>query len=206
MHVRSLLAAALAASIVVPGLAAAQAKRPAPAAKPARASVAPSGQQGLSVGGFLGYEMGDLDGLMLRFDGEMQIQALSPQIMLSGVGSVGYTRFSADIPFGDITWNVFKLIPAARLTMPVSPELSLYGDGGLGLYYGRATVEFAPPGFPSSSSSDSTTGLVMRLGVGAFFKLNPKTRLAGSLEIDPYLSGDADTTNFTIMAGVMVDL
>lgn len=205
MHFRSLVAAALAATLAVPALAGAQVRKPAPA-RPAAQPAPAAARSGLSVGGFLGYEMGDLDGLMLRFDGEMQIQALSPQIMLSGVGSVGYTRFSADIPFGDITWNVFKLIPAARLTMPVSPELSLYGDGGLGLYYGRATVEFAPPGFPSSSSSDSTTGLVMRLGVGAFFKLNPKTRLAGSLEIDPYLSGDADTTNFTIMAGVMVDL
>lgn len=205
MHFRSFVAAALAATLAVPVLAAAQAKKPAakPAAQPMRAAPA---QQGLSVGGFLGYEMGDLDGLMLRFDGEMQIQALSPQLMLSGVGSVGYTRFTADIPFGDITWNVFKLIPAARVTMPVSPELSLYGDGGLGLYHGRGTAKISFPGLPSSSSSSSTTGILMRLGVGAFYKLNPKTRLAGSLEIDPYLSGDADTTNFTIMAGVMMDL
>lgn len=208
MHVRPLLAAALAALLAVPAVATAQAKkRPAsrPAAQPARTQAAPARMQTLSVGGFLGYEMGDLDGLMLRFDAELPIQKVSPQLMLSGVGSIGYTRFSADVLGGDITWNVFKLVPAARLTMPVSPELSLYGDAGLGLYYGRSTLETTLPIIGTTKVSDSTVGLLMRIGVGAFFKVNPKTRLAGSIELDPYF-GDADTTNFTIMAGVMFDI
>ena len=76
-----------------------------------------------------------LDGVALRVDGELPFQELSPQVKLSLVGSIGYivrrttTRFG-----GDITANLLKIVPAARFSFPVNPQLTLFGDAGLGLY------------------------------------------------------------------------
>ena len=33
--------------------------------------------------------------------------------------------------------NILKLVPAARFTIPLAPQLGVYGDAGLGLYLGR---------------------------------------------------------------------
>jgi len=203
MKVRSLLAAALAALLVVPAAAAAQAKRT--PAKPATRTQAPparSGMQALSVGGFVGYEMGDLDGLTLRLDAEMPIQKLNPQLSLSGVGSISYSRLT-DSAFGlDVTANILKVVPTARINFPLNPQLSVFGDAGVGLYYASVSAD-SPFG---GSVSDSTIGLMLRLGAGGFFQVNERMKVGAELQLDPMISGDYDDTTIAILVGLMYQL
>jgi hypothetical protein len=204
MHVRSLLVAALAALLAAPLAASAQARS---AVRPA------SAPRSLAVGGWLGYEMGDLDGVALRLEGELPFQQLTPEIALSLVGSVGYSRLSDDLGGGfDITADLLKFVPAARFTLPVTPQLSLFGDAGLGLYYASVSVDTLdvvpgtfPPQFRRREVSDSDVGLMMRLGVGGFFQVNPQLRLGGALVLDP-MFGDYDDSTFTIQVGASFQL
>jgi hypothetical protein len=196
MRVRSLLAAALAALLSAPLAASAQ----------ARSTVRSAGPTSLAVGAWLGYEMGDLDGVALRLEGELPFQQLTPEIALSLVGSVGYSRLSDDGPGFDITTNLLKLVPAARFTLGVTPELSLFGDAGLGLYYHSTSVELDfGGGFGRIDDDESGVGVMMRLGIGAFFQVNPQLRLGGALVLDP-MFGDYDDSTFTIQVGLSYQL
>jgi hypothetical protein len=203
MHVRSLFAVALAALLVGPATAhaaaqKAQTKQAAAPAKAAPATASPAPQW--SVGGWVGYEMGDLDGLQLRFDAVMPYRKLSPQIGLSFVGSVGYS-YLTDSAYGvDITANVLKFVPAARFTLPVSPELSFFGDAGLGLYWASVKVKSDFGALGSTSASDSAFGFMLRFGVGGLYQLNPKTQLGAALVLDP-MFGDYDDTTFSFLVG-----
>ena len=214
MKFRSLIAVAL----LVPAAAfAAPAKTAAPAAKsaarPAAASSASANPvDNLQVGGFLGYETDDVSGVSLRVDGEIPFQALSPQINLSWVGSLGYSRLTkSQSAFGmttDFTANILKAIPAARFTFPVNPQISLFADAGLGLAYVSAKIEESVPGYGSASVSDSTINFIMRLGAGAFYQVNPKTKIGAMIEIDPFFgdfgfSGASSQSPFLIQAGAM---
>jgi opacity protein-like surface antigen len=184
MNVRSLLAPLVAVALAIPAIATAQA--------PAQA---------LSIGGFVGYETGDLDGIQLRAEAELPYRQLTPEIGLSWVGSLGYSRLS-DEAFGvEIVANLVKAVPTARFTLPVNPQLSLFGDAGLGLYYASISTEFSTPFFGQQSASDSSFGLMLRLGVGAFFQLNERTRIGGGLQLDP-MFGDYDDSTFTIQVGL----
>jgi opacity protein-like surface antigen len=203
MKVRSLLALALAA-LLVPAVALA-----APARGAAPAASSRSGIQGRSVGGVGGYETADLSGLALRVDGEMPFRALSPQLDLSFVGSIGYSRLTdSEGGFGfefDTTANILKFIPAARFSFAVNPQFTLFGDAGLGLYYASLEVETTDPFFGTVSVDDSEFSIMMRLGVGAWYHLNDQTRIGAMLELDPYF-GDFDQTTFNILGGAMFRL
>jgi len=203
MHVRPLLAAALAALLAVPVVSSAQAKRG--TAQKAQPAPAAAGTTNLSVGGFLGFETGDLDGFALRADAELPFQQMTPQVALSLVGSLGYSRFSEDLPFGDASWNIIKIIPAARFTLPVNPQIDVYGDGGLGLYYFSFSSEQTLPFIGRVDADDSGFGFMLRLAAGGFFKVNPKLKVGAEIGLLPYF-GDVDTTDFTIMGGVMFAL
>lgn len=195
MHVRSLFAAAIAALLVGPLAAQAQAKKPAAQAKPAAA-------QKLSVGGWIGYEMGDVDGLELRVDGELPYRKLSPVVDLSFVGSLSYSRGSLDVPFGDdVTVSRIKVVPAARFTYPASPQLKLFGDAGLGLHY--TSVDY--PTIPGFDLDDSEVSLLLRFGAGGLFQVNPQLAVGGMLVLDP-IFGDYDDTTFAIMVGATYQL
>jgi opacity protein-like surface antigen len=201
MKARSLLAVVLAALLVPAAATAAPAR-----AKPAATASSGAGLQGLSVGGFIGYETDDLSGLSLRLDGELPFRALSPQVKLSWVGSLGYSRLSDDLGGGfDFVANVIKIIPAARFSFPINPQLTLFADGGLGLYY--ASWELDVPDFFGGRSTvdDSEVSLLMRIGGGAWYEVNPQTRIGAMLELDPYF-GDFDQTTFIIQAGAMFKL
>jgi hypothetical protein len=168
--------------------------------------------QGLSIGGFIGYETDDVSGLMLRADAELPFRALSPAVNLSWVGSLGYSRLSDDLGNDlDFTVNLIKIIPAARFSFPISPEFTLFADGGLGLYYASWTIDtfdFNPnPPFNliRSEFDDSEFSLMMRFGGGGFFQVNETTRIGAMLELDP-LFGDFDQTLFSIQVGAMFQL
>ncbi len=216
MKFRSLVALAL----LVPAAAFAAPAKNAPVAKSAARPAAASSTtanplDNLQVGGFLGYETDDVSGVSLRVDGEVPFRALSPQLNLSWVGSLGYSRLTKSVSaFGmttDFTANILKAIPAARFTFPVNPQISLFGDVGLGLAYVSATIEESVPGFGSASVSDSTINFMMRIGAGAFYQVNPKTRIGAMIEFDPYLgdfgfSGASSQSPFLIQAGAMFKL
>lgn len=165
----------------------------------------PEGTRALAVGGFIGFESGDLDGFDLRLDGELPLQALSPQIDLSGVASLGFWRSSKDIAYGDVKMTILKLIPAARFTLPASPQLSLYGDAGLGLYRASFESRETIPLFGVHEQEWDEVSLLLRLGAGGFFQVNPKVRLAVEFDLTPYL-GDVDATTWALLIGAMVDL
>ncbi|MFL5272723.1 MAG: outer membrane beta-barrel protein [Anaeromyxobacteraceae bacterium] len=198
MHVRTPIALTVAALLAAPQLASAQARGP--RAQSATAGTAAS--RALSVGGYIGFESGDLSGLSLRLDGEMPLQALSPQIALSLVGSLGYTHFGKDVQFGDLTFNLFKVVPAARFTLPLNPQFDVYGDAGLGLYYYRFSTRQDLPFFGTIEDSGSGVGLMMRLGVGAFYKVSPQLRLGAEFGILPYFN-KVDTTDVSLLVGAM---
>jgi opacity protein-like surface antigen len=211
MKLRSLLAVAL----LAPAVALAAPAKSGSAAKSAAAPTsAASPLDGLEVGGFVGYETDDVSGLSLRLDGEIPFRELSPQVKLSWVGSVGYSRLTWDYGFGaSINTNVFKLVPAARFSMPLTPQFSVFGDVGLGLAYVSATIDLPAP---FSDITDSTINLMMRLGVGAFYQVNERMKIGAMLELDPIfgdygfsstngVSGSSQTT-FLIQAGMMYRL
>jgi opacity protein-like surface antigen len=223
MKLRSLLAVAL----LAPAVALAAAPPPAPRSKPASSSKAKSDEaqapstdsssssmSGLEVGGFIGYETADLSGLSLRFDAELPFQALSPQVKMSWVGSVGYSHLTWDpTPWAKLTANVLKLVPAARFTLPINQQFSVFGDAGLGLAYISTSVDFASwTGL--GSASDSSLNIMMRLGVGAFYQVNPQFRVGGMLELDPVFGNYGYSGNgigksqntFLIQAGGMYRL
>lgn len=203
MHVRTLLAVALAAFIASPVAATAQAKKGTTKAQPARSSAASTApaSKALSIGGFVGYEWGDADGFQLRVDGEMPFQQLTPQIRLSLVGSVGYSRASYDFFGGDLTVSRFKVVPAARFTLPLNPQLSVFGDAGLGFHYTSVSFNYTAFG----DVSDSDFSFMLRFGAGGFFQVNPRTRIGAALMIDP-MFGDYDDTTFALLVGLMYQL
>ncbi len=202
MHARTAsslaLAAILAALAAAPCPAAAQARRSGRAA-PA-APVAPP--DSLSVGGLVGYEWGsDIGGLQLRADGELPFQQLAPQLKLSFVGSVGFTH-STYSAFGyDTTVNRLKLVPAARFTMALTPELAVFGDAGIGLHYTRVSVDLGPFG----TSHDSGIGVLLRFGAGGFYRVTPVLRLLAELVVDPTF-GTYHETSAALLVGAMVSL
>jgi opacity protein-like surface antigen len=202
MNVRSLLAFALAA-LLSPAIGnAAPSRGTGSRSGPVASSVA---SPALSVGGFVGYETDDVSGLTLRVDGELPFQALSPQVNLSWVGSIGFSHLTEDVPFGDYSVNILKIIPAARFSFPLNPQFSLFADAGLGLYYASSKLETDLPFFGKVSVSDSELSLLMRLGGGAWYAVNPKTRIGASIELTPYF-GDFDQNTFTIQVGAMFNM
>jgi hypothetical protein len=203
MFVRSLLAVAVAALLAGPAHAQTKKTTTTKAAAPA-ASTAPAKQ--FLLGGWIGYEMGDLDGLQLRVDGEMPFMKLAPKVELSFVGSVGYSYLAADEGFAgvevDLSAHVLKFVPAARFTFPVAPQFKLFADAGLGLYYASWSADSNVSFY---EYDDSTLGFMLRLGGGGMFQVNPAVSLGASFMIDP-MFGDYDDTTFTILAGAMFRL
>jgi hypothetical protein len=193
---RSLFAAALAAVVALPAAASAQ------RASATTSSAAP----GLAVGGGVGLEFGALDstGFGLRVDGVYPLQNLTPEVSMSLVGSLGFTRWSEseDSPFGDVSvsWNVFKLVPAVRFGFEATPQLSLYGDAGIGLYFGQANVEVF-----GEEDSDSSVGALMRFAAGGLFEVSPRLSVGGELGLNPYF-GDFDDSTVSLFATLLYKL
>jgi hypothetical protein len=201
MHVRVPLVLALLAGPVATPAAPAE---PGAGARPASAT-APRGGA-LAVGGFVGYETDDLSGLSLRLDGELPFTALAPQLDLSLVGSIGFSRLTDEQGVLDFSANILKVVPAARFSFAVQPKLTLFADGGLGLYYSSWTIENTRFG---GQTDDGELGIVMRLGAGAWYAVNPNARVGAMIELDPYFGDvilEADQTTFLIQVGAMFTL
>jgi opacity protein-like surface antigen len=185
MKIRTFFAVALLAPAVALAAPASKSSSKSSAEPTQTSPMAGTALEGLEVGGFIGYETADLSGLSLRLDGAIPFRDLSPQVKLGFVGSLGYSYLTWDpTPWAKLTANVFKLVPAARFTMPVNEKFSVFGDAGLGLAYIRASVDFS--GWTGlGSTSASSVNLMMRLGVGGWYAVNPKLKLGAMLEFDP---------------------
>jgi hypothetical protein len=192
---RSIFAAALAALVSLPNAALAQ-----------RASTrsSTSGASALSIGGGVGFEFGDLDGFGLRADAVLPLQQLTPQVSLGLVGTFGFTHFGEDFGPFDLDWNVFKVVPAARFGFNVTPQLSVYGDAGLGLYFANASIDSDDPFF-DTSESDSEVGVVMRFAAGGLFAVTPKLQVGAELGLNPYF-GDVDDNTVSLFGVLLYKL
>lgn len=185
--------------------------RPAAASSAKTSATSGSQVEGLEVGGFLGYETDDVSGLSLRLDAELPFRELSPQVKLSLVGSFGYSYLSDDELGVDFSAHVIKLVPAARFTMPLNEQFSVFGDAGLGLAYVRAKIDYPSGPFIPPDQTDSSINIMMRLGVGAFYQLNPQLKLGAMLEFDPIFgdfgfSGADSQSTFLVQVGGMFKL
>ncbi|HEX9241902.1 MAG TPA: hypothetical protein VF875_05615 [Anaeromyxobacter sp.] len=208
MKIRNFFAIALLAPAVALAAPASKSKSQ---PKPAPVESQRSGDlQGLEVGGFVGYETSDFSGLALRLDAAMPFRELSPQVKLSFVGSVGYSHLTYDYWFAKFTSNVFKIVPAARFTIPVAPQLDVFGDVGIGLAHIRASWDL-PYGFGSASSN--STNLMMRLGVGAWYQANPKIKVGAMIDLDPIFGnygtdagGLGSQTFWNLLVGAMFQI
>jgi len=168
----------------------------------------PRGSSGLTNAGvLLGFEDGGPEsGLALRGDMEFMPTRIAPNADLSLVMSLGFTRFSDSFYFGpddyreEWSWNLFKLIPAARFSFDVAPRFGLYGDAGLGLYVGTFSFErdFRSYGY-SEDYSDTELGVAMRLAAGAKFLVTPTFELGAELGVNPYFAGDYDDSTLSAM-------
>jgi hypothetical protein len=204
MHVRrSLLAGLALATLLVSSAAEAQTRRTRPRTATTSRTVATLPAPSLSVGGLVGLEFANGEtGFSLRADGEWPFSMLTPKLVLSGVGSLGWTNFGESAGGVDVSTNIFKLVPAARLTFPVAPQLDVYGDAGLGLYLARSSIDF-PGSIPDSS--DSGFGVTLRFAAGGFYEAAPRLRIGAELGVNPFF-GDLSDTLISLMVGVMYRL
>jgi hypothetical protein len=195
MTYRRLSLAALLVALVLPASALAQSRGS--ASRPAA---------GTSLGVLVGFEDGRGGaGLALRADGILDQRWIAPKVLLSGVLSLGFTHFGEDYDYYDgfyrTGWerseNLFKIIPAARFTFAVAPQLGLYADAGLGLFVASWSQSWsgsaATPGwYPAVDDTD--VGVAMRLGGGAFFDVSRTFRLGAELAVNPYFGAGYGTS------------
>lgn len=177
-------------------------------AQSARRAPPPSSSQTLRIGPLVGLEFADGDaGLALRGDASMPLSRVSPSVSLDGVLSVGLSWFSDDngrFDDVDVSTTIFKMIPALRLTAPLSPTVGLYGDVGLGFYYGSTEVDFDGVGF-GDDAEDSGFGVGMRFAGGLFADVSPAVRLGGEVGVNPYF-GEFDETTLSLLFSAMFRL
>lgn len=185
-----LLALAAAAALALPGSASAQARRP-----------AGGGFSGFGI--LVGFEDSKYDnGLALRLDGEIPLQAIAPVVRMSLVGSLGYTRFSFNPGFfqdTSETLNIFKLTPALRFSFGNHPMIRPYADAGIGVHYARISVPCNVDAFGNvTTCSDSDTSVHLRLAGGLTFQLSPGLALGAEADLIPYF-GKVDDTTFSLL-------
>ncbi len=216
MHVRSLFALVVAALLAGPAAAHAQAKKSSAKAAPAKATApatttttagALAAQPSVDV--WIGYESDEASGFQLRGDYVWPYKVLAPNFDLSFVGAVGISRISDSVTTpglpplvpattADTSVWIFKVIPTARFTytFPQDRRFSVFGDAGLGLSYDSVSTDVTGLG----SSSDSSLGVTLRLGVGGFFRVDPKWQLGATVVYDP-TSGTYGFDTWSILAG-----
>ncbi|HTN52669.1 MAG TPA: outer membrane beta-barrel protein [Anaeromyxobacter sp.] len=162
---------------------------------------------GLTLGGMLGFAFDDGNtGFALRGDLGMDFQRLAPNVVLGGVGSLGWTHFSQSYSdvfgnTGSTAVNILKIVPAARFNFLLSPQFTLYGDAGLGLYYAwqSATINGL------QVASDSGGGVTMRFAVGGQLAIAPTVKLGAEFGANPFF-GQLETTSWDLLFGATFKL
>ena len=137
------------------------------APKIARAAPMTSGSNSdigaVSAGGTVGFQTGDgLTQFRLTGEGQYGLLRLAPQVELDLAGHLG-------LLVGDSV-TTFEIVPEARVRYILDSNLSIYGDGGLGLAFASFSV--------GPVSSSETWGL-LRFAGGVEYKLTPHVVLIG---------------------------
>jgi hypothetical protein len=177
-------------------------------AQTARRAPPPSSYQTLRIGPLIGLEFADGDaGLALRGDASVPLSRMSPTVSLDGVLSVGLSWFDdEDRRFDvDVSTTIFKVIPALRLTAPLSPTVGLYGDVGMGFYYGSTDFDDGDGFFGDADVDDSGFGIGMRFAGGLFADVSPSVRLGTEIGVNPYF-GEYDETTLSWLFSAMFRL
>ncbi len=197
MDVRRTFAAGLATALLASPAAAETRAPSSPHASLAAPPAGPSSELALRVGALVGWERADRqDALSLRVDGEVPIQAVGERLLLSGVGSLGFTRFSASSGNVSATTTLWKVVPAARFTLPVAPRAGVYGDAGAGLYYGRTSED---AGFGNVTTQN--VGVTLRVAMGALYDVTHAVRLGAEAGLNPFFGGfDHNTYDAGVVA------
>jgi hypothetical protein len=172
---------------------------PARAAPPPARAAAPLPDDGFSLGGWVGYEGGKLDGVQVRLDGVLPVRRFAPTISLAVVGSVGYGNLAGTQANGvELTAEVVKLVPALRLTVVLNDRFAVAGEVGVGWFLvdGWQDVPGAGPG----DGPWGEDALMLRLGAAGFYALGPRVLLGLALVADPMYGEYGDTT-LSLLAG-----
>jgi opacity protein-like surface antigen len=162
-----------------------------------------------SLGLAVPFESGVDAGFKLSAGGFYGLQTLKPGLVLQIGGSIGWTYNGYASPL-DGSLNTIDLIPTARLRYAVDRKLFVYGDGGLGLGFVHASVTVPglppiPPFFPGSPPTTATStdvALLIKLGGGIGYEIQPRLALVFEPAFNIYLKSGS-ITQFTMMAGAI---
>ncbi len=148
------------------------------------------------------FESGVNAGFKLAGGAFYGLQTLKPGLVLQVGGTVGWTYNGYASPI-DGSLNSIDLLPTARLRLAVQPRLFVYGDGGLGLAFVhyKATISLYPGG-PSFSSSGTDTALLVKLGGGVGYDIQPNLSLTFEPAFNIYLKSGS-MTQFTMLVGAL---
>jgi opacity protein-like surface antigen len=148
------------------------------------------------------FESGVNAGFKLAAGAFYGLQTLKPGLVLQVGGSVGWTYNGFASPL-DGSINTIELLPTARLRMAVQPKLFVYGDGGLGLAFVHEKVTIPGFfGFPGASSSATDAALLIKLGAGIGYELQPNLSLVFEPAFNIYVKSGS-LTQFTMMVGAL---
>jgi len=190
----SFVRAALAALVIVlvPAVASAQSRR----------GGGGGGAGHLEVGAELGltipFDSGPGVGLKLAPEGFYFLPEFSPGLSL-GVG--GQLAFDLH-PFGDLTWWFMDIVPMGRLRYAINPNMSVYGDLGMGIGILHVTLPSVTLFGQTFGGSDTTGCFLMKLGGGLQFKMNDKMSITAGPGLNFYIKSGGATV-LTLMGGLL---
>jgi hypothetical protein len=168
------------------------------AAAPVASSAAATGPMDLYL--LAGGEWGGsgYGALRLRADLALDLKKpVAPQTRLTGVLSVGLSRFSDETTAGvpgvaTVTARssafTFEVVPTLRAEHALQPRVTLYADAGLGLGYTSASAEIIqtgntqlPPGVVVASGVGSGAFAVLKLGAGGWWRVDERFQLGAEV-------------------------
>jgi hypothetical protein len=177
--------------------------------QPARA-MAPSADAALigrfefegGLGLAIPFESGMNTGFKLGAGAFYGLQTLGHGLVLQVGGTVGWTYNGYPSPL-DGSINTIDFLPTARLRYAIDPKLFVYGDGGLGLAVIHSSFTFPTlPGFPTISGSSTDAALLIKLGGGIGYQLQPRLSLVFEPAFNIY-ARSGGFTQFTMMAAAI---
>ncbi len=119
----------------------------------------------------------------------------------SGIGAFAWSRLSRDAVGIESSWNLLEATPGARLTLAAAPKLGVYGEAGVGLFFGRFAYSWS---FPTPGETGrNELGPSMRFGAGGLYDLNSRMRLEAGISVGRYF-GDVHATTWILSVGGMV--
>lgn len=151
---------------------------------------------GGGIGFAIPFESGLDTGLRLAATGLHGQATLGSGMLLQLGGSVAWTYNSLS-GASDGSVNSFDLLPLARLRFTLNPQIFAFADGGLGLAIVRAS---ATAGGITRSSTDAA--LLVKLGGGLGFDLQPNLALTVEPALHVYAKGDS-ITQLTLLVGIL---